>query len=871
MKTILSITFSFVLFSSACFAADDTQLDAQTQQQVIDRVKEYCKLMQEFSADVEKIDNMETIYGMCENSNVSVFNDLAAASTTNISDNSMPLQQYMMMVTDKFENNVKTSYSGYKYLKTVVQPSPLEGFDAARYAFVKVDKQVDAPGIKSKQRLNIIVNTSTMKVSSTISEDFEDPQRVYLEALEKFNDGDYKAAVPLFEKVSTLQRFSGRFRAKTMLGWIYAERKDYQKAHDLLRESSNEDPLGKVLLASRILLQEDAPILLRNTTEGIGLLQAVGDARDKDIPQMHLIAKAALADAALIGCFTAHPIVFLPKNDLKKLQNDLISDPLSTELFQIRGYIDRMFVFEGHEDQKEAIEKADELIKKVKLSEKKRGEWDALIAIFVNIMLQSTGDNEGVLQAWKRIEDNPYSGPVVALSWLMTKKKNLENPNVAYDKVLEMFIKGAEMGDPFSTYIISVSHCPLHDLYKKRSAFVEGWHYETLYLLDPRQYEAWDDFFTYLVGKDNGQEKSLEEFLKWNQKAVDLGSIDAMEDRAFFEAYQVPPFEKADVAAALEVACRVAVVGKRRRNKLFYIFDGVHEYVRDSLKIPFENSSAFKVLKLLDEQGNGAASYLLCNYYKDPQNSLNDTEQAMKYLGKSKDAGYYYGILDYAIEYENSSEYDKAMELYKKLTVYPQPEVYSYMGDIEFKRKNYYDACVYYIQGMREAFDSYCCERLSDFYLEGFEFDKNLREAYNYINKAMYYLKRESPVSYDESNPTQNLKRLMDKKKVIEDLLAKEGISSAVSPIARLNQVFDKTLGEDARIEQSQKALAEVFASPKAIVKTVGSNGKTIVSTETAEDFMLRLATMKTDKMMVEVSSKKDNNNKLTELTIQMK
>ena len=193
------------------------------------------------------------------------------------------------------------------------------------------------------------------------------------------------------------------------------------------------------------------------------------------------------------------------------------------------------------------------------------------------------------------------------------------------------------------------------------------------------------------------------------------------------------------------------------------------------------------------------------------------------------------------------------------------------MGDIEFKRKNYYDACVYYIQGMREAFDSYCCERLSDFYLEGFEFDKNLREAYNYINKAMYYLKRESPVSYDESNPTQNLKRLMDKKKVIEDLLAKEGISSAVSPIARLNQVFDKTLGEDARIEQSQKALAEVFASPKAIVKTVGSNGKTIVSTETAEDFMLRLATMKTDKMMVEVSSKKDNNNKLTELTIQMK
>ena len=868
MKTILSITFSFVFLSSACFAANDTQLDAQTQQQVIDRVKEYCKLMQEFSGDVEKIENMDKIFDMCENSNVSVFNDLTTASTKDISDNAMPLQQYMMMVTDKFENNVKTSYSGFKYLKAVVQPSPLEGFDAARYAFVKVDKLVDAPGVKSKQRLNIIVNTSTMKVSSTISEDFEDPQRVYLEALEKYNEGDYNSAIPLFEKVSTLQRFSGRFRAKTMLGWIYAEQNEYQKAYDLLRESSDEDPLGKVLLASKILLQEDAPILLRNTTEGIRLLQAVGDVRDKDIPQMHLIAKAALVDAC--SGDIAHPIVLLPKDEHKKLQNDLISDPLSTELFQIRGYMDRMFCNEKHGDQKEAIEKADELIKKVKLSEKKKGEWDAQIALFLNIMLGALGDKEGALRAWDRIEKNPYSGPVVAMAFL--NGNNLKDSNEILGILLKMFNKGAEAGNSFSSYIVSVSHCPLYALYEKYTSIVQAWHYEALFAMDPRVYNDWSKFLTYLTAKDNGQEKSLEEFFKWNQKAIDLGSIDAMEDRALFEAYQVPPFEKADVAATLELACRAAVVGKRRINKLFYIFDGVHEYVRESLKIPFENSSAFKVLKLLDEQGNGAASYLLYDFYKDPQNSLNDTVQAMKYLEKSKDAGYYYGMLDFAKLYENSSEYDKAMELYKKLTVYPQPEVYSYMGDIEFRRKNYHDACVYYIQGMREAFDSYCCERLSDFYLEGFEFDKNLREAYNYINKAMNYLKRENPVYYDEGNPSQTLKRLMNKKKVIEDLLTKEGDSSPfMDPISKLNQILKPTVTEEQRISFSRLLLDEVFASPKAVVKTVGSNGKTIVSTETAEDFILRLATMKTDKKMVEVSSKKDKNNKLTELTIQMK
>ena len=100
-----------VLLPSASRAANDTQLDAQTQQRAVECVKEYCRLMQEFSADVEKIDNMETIYAMCENNNVSVVNDLAPASARDISNNSMPLQQYMMMVTDKFENNVKTSYS----------------------------------------------------------------------------------------------------------------------------------------------------------------------------------------------------------------------------------------------------------------------------------------------------------------------------------------------------------------------------------------------------------------------------------------------------------------------------------------------------------------------------------------------------------------------------------------------------------------------------------------------------------------------------------------------------------------------------------------------------------------------------------------
>ena len=62
-----------------------------------------------------------------------------------------------------------------------------------------------------------------------------------------------------------------------------------------------------------------------------------------------------------------------------------------------------------------------------------------------------------------------------------------------------------------------------------------------------------------------------------------------------------------------------------------------------------------------------------------------------------------------------------------------------------------------------------------------------------------------------------------------------------------------------------------MFSSPTAVVKTLDANGKTVVSTETAEDFMLRIATLKTDKKIVGKTFKKDKDNKMTELVLIMK
>jgi len=769
MNRILSIAVTLVMFSTASYAADDAQLDAQTQQKVVETVKEYCGLMQEFAADVEKIDNMETIYAMCENNNVSVFNDLTTGSTKDISDNAMPLQQYMMMLTDKFENNVKTSYSGYKYLKAVVQPSPLEDFDAATYAFVKVDKQVKAPGINATHHLNIIVNTATMKVSSTTSENFEDPQGIYLQALELYNSKNYKKAIPLFERVSVLQRFPGRYRAKSMLGWIYTDQSNFEKAYEQLREASEEDPLGKVLLASKILLSNQVPVTLRNSTQGIRILRALGEVRDKEIPQMHLIAKAALYDAQ-IDLKTMQPKLNLPQIVFEKLTNDLISDPQSTEIFKIRGYIGKAYLESENPDESKAalenIGKAEALWDKIKSPQKMLWGIDAQIIVLKWSLYKKTQGPQFVLRYAKKMKDNPYAAPIVAMVLLQDRE-------IDGALLLDLFRKGAELDDPFSTYIVSLSHYPSNPS-GMMSDYENNWFGELLYAMDNSRLKGWMNFCLFLIA-DKGQKRSAEEFMKWNQKAIDLGDLNAIEDRAYFEACNVPPCENVDIAVALERVCKTASANKRRITKIMNIYWGAYDRERiDELNIPFEQTQTYKILKSLDEQGNGAASYLLHEEYSHRQNE----ELSLYYMERSKDAGCYYGIFDYANYLRKKSDLIQAFKLFNELTVYPKSMAYGRMGLITVEQQNYEAAKRLYHIGREVELDYFCCEGLSDMYFEGHGYDKDMKGAKYYIDDAINFYKLDHFADNDESNPGPTLKRLMDKRSEIERLLADIGNSN---------------------------------------------------------------------------------------------
>ena len=170
-------------------------------------------------------------------------------------------------------------------------------------------------------------------------------------------------------------------------------------------------------------------------------------------------------------------------------------------------------------------------------------------------------------------------------------------------------------------------------------------------------------------------------------------------------------------------------------------------------------------MKRLDEQGNGAASFLLYFAYSE-----KDTEKALYYLERSKDAGYYDGMYVYAGYLNVNSETDKAFELYDKLTAFPNSRAYAGLGSIELSRRHFKEAIYYYQIGRREH-EYLCCKSLSDLYKFGLGVEKNLKAAKECIDEAIMYYRLQNEDIYEEDNPTEELKEMLEKRREIEALL----------------------------------------------------------------------------------------------------
>lgn len=77
-----------------------------------------------------------------------------------------------------------------------------------------------------------------------------------------------------------------------------------------------------------------------------------------------------------------------------------------------------------------------------------------------------------------------------------------------------------------------------------------------------------------------------------------------------------------------------------------------------------------------------------------------------------------------------------------------------------------------------------------------------------------------------------------------------------IDRIELLTAIGNENNSIEERVKIKDDALAYVFASPNTKVEVVGRNGKTIVSTESAADFMVRLSTAHNLLNLVEVDSK---------------
>lgn len=89
-----------------------------------------------------------------------------------------------------------------------------------------------------------------------------------------------------------------------------------------------------------------------------------------------------------------------------------------------------------------------------------------------------------------------------------------------------------------------------------------------------------------------------------------------------------------------------------------------------------------------------------------------------------------------------------------------------------------------------------------------------------------------------------------------------------IDRIQLLTAIGNENNSIEERVQIKDDALAYVFASPNAKVEVVGRNGKTIVSTESAADFMIRLSTTHNLLNLVEIDSKKTETGQYSYLKI---
>lgn len=796
----------------------------------IQQVKQYCELLRDFSGNIDNVILIDSIIAKCENNKVQTFDDLTLKhSKADIEINSIPLFQYLQKVTTKYDNELDVSFSDFKCDKTITESTPMGDIPfSSSYAIVHVIKRIKGRGINVSIPLKITINTSSLKVGGTVSEEYEDPHSLYLRGLELLQEGKIVASRAYLEKCSHYRSYSGRFRALTQLGNSYAQEMKWREAYECLSRASENDPVGGIILAM-LLCHDKIPIELRNRPKAIDLLEKYASHRDKDYPTIQSLANATLSALYLEG-------LVVPQD----------------------------------------LEKASEYLEKARNDVSIQNNYD-YIAFFdmirIQIQISSENNPSNIIKLISEVEVR-----LPSLRTPIIKEKLGEfcySSKVLCYCSLNQFDRAMEAAEKLKMYNALKSYFHIAEIHKKTQKFEEAIkNYELAALLgeptscqimylyyfpfDKSQYDEsqFDDFLRFSIPMHSKKNKFTA--INYLKKSADNGTLFAMENLAL--TYLNPNSGMQDYSEGIRWALLRTDNGRYSDSTT----DRLHRIIYDEIM----EKKHYEIVDILESYSDRSmnANALLYSVYDTKEYPKADSAKALYFLKKGSSMGAYLCQAQLAIIYlREKNDTTMCEQICKEMINHKYPFGYSILGEIEQAKKNYSKALSYY-QFAFEMNLSHGAAGLCEMYLEGLGVPQDIDKAIEYANKAIDLAKADKRDDWIEEG--QKLLEKCYAARANGGIVSSEVSSTSCPGVDEFNQIVNPKMSPDKRISLSKKCLYKYFATPKAIVKTVGSNGTTIVSTETAEDFMLRISTSSNIVQLIILQCNIDEQGKIYQLTI---
>ena len=805
--------------------AQSTQKLTKTDKgKIVNRVKEYCDLISTFSKDIEQIDKMEDIFNLCENSKVQTFDDIADLTKQKSGEyHSVPLFQYLQNITTKYENSINITYSDFKCERTVSEPSLGGGLEGNTYAIVHVVKTLKAKGLNKTIPLKITLNTNNFKIGGTVSETYEDPNMLYLKGLEAKDNSDYEKAIEYLKKCFAYKTYPNRYRAMTTLGQIYKIMGKWDESVACLKEAAEHDPVGGITLAG-MYTEPTTPAKYKNGFAALALLEKYAGYKDKDYPIYQIMANYMLSALYLQGNM-------IPKDINKALEYQSKASNMAIEehenfawyITQILslGYYAATENYDGAAKTLEDMEKNFNLFLNNQLDETKNN-IKTLIYQTAGMLYAERQDKVKAYEYLQKLQE--MNGPTITLA-IANIYKTLKE----YDNAIHFYKIGAQAGNADCANIMSLYYLPDTEITSDIVEFDK-------YLFSPRADKDYGLCFDYTkTGAEKGNTSCI----------ARLASMYLVGTK----------FTQTNLKEALHWTCLYA------DNCPYTISTPIgYAYYALSLCEQQNNTEALGILEEMEKQGSPSASYFKYLYYNQLK---KDSTEAYNSIIKSAEQGFFLALNDIcAFTYQGN---DSVNNYYwcQKMIDRNYSEGYSQMAAYEEKFNHDYKKS---IELQKKAFNMenpYAAYSLGMSYKNGDTgLEKDLETAKAYFYKTIEFIK-DSNSLYAQYADSARVKL----REIEEELLSYH--PNATAYLTKMQELTDGSKSPEWRINESKKLLDELFASSKAKVMVVGSNGTTIVNTETAEDYLLYLGTSGKKLVLKEVKTNKDKSGKITEIKIQ--